>query len=473
MIISKELWCQTALEEEQVLCDQDGHQVPVERAQRLECTSDFQLLNGNRPGVPLCWSSPTPVPQCCTHWWNECESSTSWPSGARGLENGSSGGQERERAQTLPARPHSPPSRGPAQKPRREQCPPAAPRRIPARCHPGRPHQGAQDTGVLVLLRDLPPPKPRGSVASWGCLRASPRVSRPPHPGTAPASPPRPETPDSPTPGAHPLSIPALRVSPTAPPRSSSPLGYRGSPAPEVSSRGSAGCGRTPSPRRAVPRTGPGVPGGPPAPPVQVGPTPPPSHRAAAAPPRATRQPSRGPSVPAAGVSGGAPWPRVPVSRVPCAVSPVPKLTVAVRHRCTPSSAARPFRSALPSQRTPRRPLPLAGAGTASDPIGERGHGGRSHWRRRRGPAPAVLWGREDGGGRCEEHRGRAGPRAEGAPHPPVPALRRQPRRQVSAGMGRDGAGWAPRGERDTPGVTHGDPPLLLPSAGNSSSSTM
>lgn len=173
MIISKELWCQTALEEEQVLCDQDGHQVPVERAQRLEYTSDFQLLNGNRPGVPLCWSSPTPVPQCCTHWWNECESSTSWPSGARGLENGSSGGQERERAQTLPARPHSPPSRGPAQKPRREQCPPAAPRRIPARCHPGRPHQGAQDTGVPVPLRDLPPPSPAALWPPEG-------VSRPP-----------------------------------------------------------------------------------------------------------------------------------------------------------------------------------------------------------------------------------------------------------------------------------------------------
>lgn len=334
----------------------------------------------------------------------------------------------------------------------------------PSPLPPGPASPGAQDTGVPVLLRDLPPPKPRGSVAFWGCLRASPRVSRPPHPGTAPASPPRPETSDSPTLGAHPLSIPALTVSPTAPPRSSSPLGYRGSPAREVSSRGSAGCGRTPSPRRAVPRTGPGVPGGPPAPPAQVGPTPPPSHRAAAAPPRAT-QPSREPSIPAAGCPG--------VPRVPCAVSPVPKLTVAVRHRCAPSSAARPFRCALPSQRTPRRPLPLAGAGTASDPIGEREQDGRSHWRRRRGPAPAVLWGREDGGGRCEEHRGRAGPRAEGAPHPPVPALRRQPRRQVSAGMGRDGAGWAPRGERDTPGVTHGDPPLLLPSAGNSSSSTM
>lgn len=38
---------------------------------------------------------PGPVlPQYRTHWWKECESSTSWPSGARGLENGSSGGEE-------------------------------------------------------------------------------------------------------------------------------------------------------------------------------------------------------------------------------------------------------------------------------------------------------------------------------------------------------------------------------------------
>lgn len=144
---------QRVLQEEQVLCDRDGHQVPVERAQRLECTSDF---HGNWPGVPQCCSSPSPGPQGCTHWWKECESSTSWPSGARGLENGSSGGQERESSDS--ACTASP----------RERCPPVAPSWIPARAHPGRP---AQDTGVPV---SLPDPQPRGSAPSRGCPRAPP-----------------------------------------------------------------------------------------------------------------------------------------------------------------------------------------------------------------------------------------------------------------------------------------------------------
>lgn len=82
----------------------------MEGTQRLERTSDFQLFSGNQPAVSQCWPSPTPGPQGCTHWWKECESSTSWPSGARGLENGSSG--EQERAQTLPAQLHSLPGTG-------------------------------------------------------------------------------------------------------------------------------------------------------------------------------------------------------------------------------------------------------------------------------------------------------------------------------------------------------------------------
>lgn len=50
-------------------------------------------------------SSPTRVSQYCTHWWKECESSTSWPSGARGLENGSSGGQGSVQSPSTPPAP--------------------------------------------------------------------------------------------------------------------------------------------------------------------------------------------------------------------------------------------------------------------------------------------------------------------------------------------------------------------------------
>lgn len=159
---------QRALEEEQVLCDRDGEQVPQS------------------------WSAPVTSASPCTHWWKECESSTSWPSGARGLENGSSTRRERERAQTLPAQLH----------PRRHR------RGTVSACssngsQPAVTRAGlasAQDTGVPVPLRAPPPPEPRGSGHSRGCPRASPRVSRPPHPGTAPPSSQRPETPDGPVP---------------------------------------------------------------------------------------------------------------------------------------------------------------------------------------------------------------------------------------------------------------------------------
>lgn len=94
------------------------------------------------------------------------------------------------------------------------------------------------------------------------------------------------------------------------------------------------------------------------------------------------------------------------------------------------------------------------------------------HWRTLRlavaeAPPPCCCpERREDGGGRCEGDRGRAGPRPAGAAHPPVPALGRQPRRQVSGAGALASARLARRAQRGDPRSS------LLPSAETSSSST-
>lgn len=199
------------------------------------------------------------------------------------------------------------------------------------------------------------------------------------------------------------MSVPALRLSP----------GAAGDPSPPAPSAGSAGCGCSPRPRRAVPRTGTGIPGGPSAPPRRLGlhrtPPRPPGHCHPPRPKRRTapaRAKRRGPG----GVR------ECPVPYVPCPVSPnslsrsgIAALPAPLRgpsaRRCPPSTP-RGGRSHWPVRS--RRALPLAGEIREGAPIGQcdqggcdqsgrshwwTEHGGRSHWWRRRGPAPALLSG--------------------------------------------------------------------------------
>lgn len=299
-----------------------------------------------------------------------------------------------------------------SQEQRREQCPPAAPRWIPARAGLTSVHRiggsrchcetrQPQALRLCTLQRVSPTPR------DCPCILSAARNTH------------------GPAPGAHPLSIPVLGLSPTAPRAARHPWAAAGPQPARWDLSRLRGLWPHPVPPQNCPQHRARGPQGSPRSLAQVGPTPlPPPGRCH--PPQAPRQPRTGQAPPPRGCPG--------MPRVPCPVSPVPTLTVTVRHRCVPSSAARPFRSALPSQHTPRRALPLvsearralplAGVIRASAPIGGRGKAGDPIGGGAAVPPSRCCPGREDGGGRCEEHRGRAGPWAEGAPHPPVPALR-------------------------------------------------
>lgn len=137
----------------------------------------------------------------------------------------------------------------------------------------------------------------------------------------------------------------------------------------------------------------------------------------------------------------------------PRAPQPPPTpLTVPLRHRDPLDSPQ------LPRRKCRKCPSP------SPPPIGQLvGRARRLAERRGHAPRPCQQErGAQDGGGGCEGHRGRLGPQPAGAPRPSVPALGRQPRRQVSPGSA------AGEGRRLLYEALTACPPL----AGSSSSST-
>lgn len=164
-------------------------------------------------------------------------------------------------------------------------------------------------------------------------------------------------------------------------------------------------------------------------------------HRAA--PPAVPR------SAPAPPVPRSAPHPQ---ERPPRPAAPPTPLTVPLRHRDPLDSPQ------LPRRKCRKCPSP------SPPPIGQLvGRARRLAERRGHAPRPCQQErGAQDGGGGCEGHRGRLGPQPAGAPRPSVPALGRQPRRQVSPGSA------AGEGRRLLYGALTTCPPL----AGSSSSST-
>lgn len=171
-------------------------------------------------------------------------------------------------------------------------------------------------------------------------------------------------------------------------------------------------------------------------------------HPAAAAPQgRATRRPPLRTSTPRSTFRPPPPG-TLPAPRSP----PQTPLTVPLRHRDPLDSPQ------LPRRKCRKCPSP------SPPPIGQLvGRARRLAERRGHAPRPCQKErGAQDGGGGCEGHRGRLGPQPAGAPRPSVPALGRQPRRQVSPGSA------AGEGRRLLYGALTTCPPL----AGSSSSST-
>lgn len=210
------------------------------------------------------------------------------------MENGSSRGQERELRHRL----HS---FTPSQEQRREQCPPAAPRWIPARAGLTSVHRIG---GVPVPLRDPPAPSPAALYPPAGVPHT---LGLSLHPLSGPKHP-------------RPRSRGAPAVDPRAgaqshrTPRSSPPLGCRGAPASEVGPFPASRAVAAPRPPAELsPAPGQGSPRVPPLPGAGWAYTAPPTRPLPPAPGAATA-PHR-PSAAAPGVSGNAPC---PLSRVPC-----------------------------------------------------------------------------------------------------------------------------------------------------------